>query len=193
MGFDADAVWNDPKNATLKKLRGSPNILCTGDVLYVPDAGPREWLRLSVGSTNRFVATIPGIALNLAFSLGGKAVAGADCIVHGMPPPNRFTTDGDGKLALTVPVITQALTVEFPKIPLVRRVRIGHLDPSTEPSGVVQRLKTLGYFSPRTAVSPSDSHAIERAVSEFQKDQGLPVTGQVDADTQSALEKAHGC
>jgi N-acetylmuramoyl-L-alanine amidase len=193
LGFDADAVWNHPKNADLKKLRGSPNILCTGDVLYVPEPAPAAWISVPVGSTTRFTATVPRIALNLAFAIGGKAIANADCIVHGMPPPNRFTTDGDGKLALKVPVITQALTVEFPKVPLIRRVKIGHLDPISEPSGLVQRLRTLGYFSPRTAVAPSDTEAIARAVSQFQKDQDLPVTGEVDDATRDALGKAHGC
>jgi hypothetical protein len=193
MGFDADAVWNHSKNADLKRLRGSPNILCSGDVLYVPAPAPPPWAPATVGGTNRFVAAIPTVALNLTFSLDGKPVANADCIVHGLPSPNRFTTDGSGKLAIEVPVVTQLLTVEFPKVPLVRRIKIGHLDPSTAPSGIVQRLRSLGYFSPRTAVSGSDSDALARALSAFQRDQGLPATGQLDAATQRALEKAHGC
>src|SRR5215831_2806205 len=98
MGFDADAVWSDPKNKNLKQLRGSPNILCVGDILYVPAAPtPKNWLPVSVGRTNYFVATIPTIPLSLTFSQGGKPIASADCIVHGMPPPNKFTTDGGGK------------------------------------------------------------------------------------------------
>jgi hypothetical protein len=192
MGFDADSVWNDPKNADLKKLRGSPNILCAGDVLYVPDPADRNWLSVTPGTTNRFVGKVPKITLSLAFSQGGKAIAGEECVVRGLLPPNRFTTDGDGKLSLSVPVTTQILDVEFPKIPLVRRIMVGHLDPVTEPSGVIQRLRSLGYISPRTAISPSDSAALGRVLAAFQKDQGLPATGTLDADTQKALEGAHG-
>jgi hypothetical protein len=31
-GFDADAVWNDPKNADLRKIRSDPNMLWPTDV-----------------------------------------------------------------------------------------------------------------------------------------------------------------
>ena len=37
LGFDADEVWNDPKNAELKKLRKDPDMLVAGDVLFVPE------------------------------------------------------------------------------------------------------------------------------------------------------------
>ncbi len=192
MGFDADTVWNDPKNADLKKLRGSPNILCVGDILYVPKTPPpKSWLPVKVGGSNSFVATVPTIPLSVSFAQGGKPIANADCVLHGMPPPNKFTTDGDGKLAVNVPIQVQLLVVEFPKVPLVRKLRIGHLDPATEPSGIAQRMQNLGYLAPRT--DPSNEAALAQALAAFQKDNGLPTTGEVDADTQSALEKAHGC
>ncbi len=190
-GFDADTVWNDPKNADLKKLRGKPNVLCCGDILYVPE-NPTEWRSLAVGAVNTFVATEPTTTLSLTFAQEGNALAGAKCIVHGLPPPNEFTTDGTGKLSLTVPVTVQELVVEFPKVPLVRRVRIGHLDPITEPTGVLQRLGALGYISARTRVDSSDAAAVARVIAAFQKDKGLPVTGTLDEGTKSALQQAHG-
>ncbi len=194
MGFDADAVWNHPKNHDLKELRGNPNILCVGDILYVPEAPPpKKWMSVTVGSNNSFSAEVPGIALSLNFAQGDKAIAFADCIVHGLPLPNKFTTDGSGNLSLKVPVHTQSLVVEFPKIPMVRRLRVGHLDPLTEPSGLAQRLQNLGYFSPRTQADPSNDASLGRALAAFQADNGLPATGTVDADTAKALEKAHGC
>ena len=40
LGFDADTVWNADENADLKAKR-DPNILCPGDLLYVPDSEPK--------------------------------------------------------------------------------------------------------------------------------------------------------
>jgi hypothetical protein len=43
VGSDVNTIWNDPKNAELKKKRAQPNMLCRGDILYVP-ARKIEWL-----------------------------------------------------------------------------------------------------------------------------------------------------
>jgi len=40
LGFDANAVWNDPKNQQLRdagKLSQDPNVLWPTDVIYIPD------------------------------------------------------------------------------------------------------------------------------------------------------------
>jgi peptidoglycan hydrolase-like protein with peptidoglycan-binding domain len=192
LGFDPDAVWNDPANAKLKALRGNPNILRCGDVLYVPTR-QKVWLSVRLGTTNRFVATVPKTSLSLTFLQAGMPVSGASCVVHGLSPPNQFTTDANGKLTLTVPLTLQALVVEFPKVPLVRQVLIGHLDPITEPNGVLQRLRSLGHVSPRTIVDPSDAEAVGRVVRAFQRARGLALTGTVDDATRAALKQAHGC
>ncbi len=36
-GFDPQAVWQDGSNDELREARPDPNILCPGDVLYIPD------------------------------------------------------------------------------------------------------------------------------------------------------------
>ncbi len=55
--FDANIVWNDPKNANLRQVRPNSNILSPGDVLYIPDQVPPALQNLAVGTTNTFVAT----------------------------------------------------------------------------------------------------------------------------------------
>ena len=121
-----------------------------------PPTRPKSWSPLTLGTLNAFQAPIPAVKLSLAFSRNGNALANAKCIVHSLLEPNQFSTDGNGTLALSVPVTVQTIAIEFPDVPLVRRVRIGHLDPLTEPSGVIQRLQNLGYLSPRTGGDPSD-------------------------------------
>ena len=36
LGFVANEVWNDPKNAELKALRSDPDTLKSGDIVFVP-------------------------------------------------------------------------------------------------------------------------------------------------------------
>jgi hypothetical protein len=190
--FDLNEVWNHPKNAGLKTLRKSPNILAPGDVVYLPDPAPVTWLPVTVGSPNSFTATVLTTKVSVTFAVAGKALAGVACVVHGLPAPNTFTTDGAGNLSLEVPLATESVVVEFPSVPLVRRLKMGHLDPASECSGVIQRLRALGYISPRSAVD-ADSPGLATAVTAFQKDNGLPPTGSLDRPTEEALERAHGC
>ena len=70
MGFDADTVWNDSKNAELKKAR-KPDILKAGDVLWVPDE-PKKKLSLTAQSSNAYVAKVPKVPMKIALSDGGK-------------------------------------------------------------------------------------------------------------------------
>jgi Putative peptidoglycan binding domain len=192
LGFDADEVWNDDANADLRKLRTDPHVLCAGDVLYVPEAKPPKWLSLQVGSVNRLVATVPKVKISLTLAQGGKAIANEDCVVHGLPPPNEFTTDGAGALSFDAPVDVEFVTLEFPSLSLVRRMRIGHLDPVTEPSGVLQRLTNMGHVAP-AALAAGGDQALSQALRAFQSAQGLTVTGELDNATRKQLEDTHGC
>lgn len=192
LGLDVDTIWNDPKNADLKKLRGTHHILCAGDVLYVPETpSPRH--PLTTGALNTYVTDVPTVSLVLTFKQCGKPMASASCVVHGLPDATTMTTDGAGTLNLTVPVTVRELAVEFPDVPLIRHVSLGDLDPITEPSGVVQRLRNLRYLSYFTTIQPSDTAGLKRVLSKFQEANGLPVTGTLDDPTRSALEQAHGC
>jgi hypothetical protein len=192
-GVDADTIWNDPKNAELKKLRGSPNILCVGDILYIPAPPPKNWLPLNVGASNKFTAAVPAITLSVTFTQGGKALANVECVVRDLPSAGKLTTDGSGKLVVKVPLTMQVVVIEVPSLHLVRTLKLGHLDPVTETTGVIQRLQNLGYTSPRTSVNPSDDDHLACLVAAFQADNGLPATGNVDTDTANMLQKVHGC
>ncbi len=191
-GCEPDAVWNLGENADLKKLRGDPNILCAGDVLYIPDPTPKNWLSVNVGDTNKFAASLPTITTSLNFIQEGKPLAGVACIVHGMPPPNQLTTDGAGTLVLTLPIHTRTVVIEFPSIPFIRTFRVGHLDPVSTPSGVRQRLRNLGHHPSLGSADYLDDAALRQATSDFQQAQGLTVTGEIDDTTRTALASAHG-
>lgn len=188
MGFDADAVWNHPKNDDLRKLRGNPNILCTGDVVYVPQP-QKKWMTVNVGATNRFVASVPTLPIKVSFQRDGKPLAGQSCTIQELAAPdNTATTDGKGTLSLKVPVALESLTVTFPALGITARLNVGHLDPADTPSGVTQRLRNLGY---RASSIGADGRSPQ--IAQFQHDQGLPVTGILDDATSDKLAGLHGC
>ena len=60
-GFDADEVWNAADNADIKAARPNPDLLCPGDILYVPEPKP-EPLPLNVGGESTYTGDIPTVA-----------------------------------------------------------------------------------------------------------------------------------
>jgi hypothetical protein len=189
-GVTPDDIWNHPRNAALNDRRKNPNLLCFGDVIYIPEV-TRRWIPLFVGASNTIVATVPKVQLSVRFSVQGAPLAGKRCVVHGIDQPLELTTDGAGKLSLETPITVQTVVVEFPDVPMVRTLCIGHLDPADEPTGAFQRLQNLGYASSRSLVG--DRAALAGLLRRFQEDSGLKSTGSLDKDTIAALEAAHGC
>jgi N-acetylmuramoyl-L-alanine amidase len=192
--FDADEVWNHPRNADLKKLRPNPNMLCPGDLLFVPDE-PREGLPLAVSAANPFTATVPTATVALSFQVDGKPIAGEPFTVEGLAREVSGTSDGDGKVQLDVPVTVREVRVVFPQRDLGYTVRVGDLDPIEEWSGLRARLSHLGFYpwsleeeAEGDAPGPHDRLALRT----FQRARGLPVTGEIDDTTRAALLAAHG-
>ena len=190
-GFDADSVWNHPKNQALRAERKNPNMLHPGDVLFLPDE-KAEWHELRVGSENMFTANVPTVSVTASFLRSGRPLANAKCRIEGVGWNADATTDGGGKLALQVPVTTQFVTVSFQEVPLVRTLCVGHLDPIDKPSGALERLRNLRYLPAHVTIGLEDPSALARVVTSFQKANKLPATGELDAATLDALRKAHG-
>jgi hypothetical protein len=188
-GFEADAVWNDPQNADLKQSRSSYDVLSAGDLIYLPAQKPTTF-SLSVGSENNFTVDVPLIDISITLTNDGEPVKSATChvLLDGSDAPVDTTTDGDGLLKLKVPMDCDTLTLTLDEPPASYTVRIGHMDPENEPSGVVLRLTNLGYIDDPY---PSDE-SLADAVRAFQTDAKLEPTGVVDDATRSALVKAHG-
>ncbi len=145
MGFDAKTIWQDPKNAALRASRPSMNVLCVGDVLYVPKQPARDWKPIKTGSANPFTATVPTVQIAVKFVLEGKPLASEACTIRELANLGSLTTTSDGTLKFEAPVALEAVTVEFSDVDLVQPLRIGHLDPTSAPSGAYQRLDNLGY------------------------------------------------
>ena len=193
LGFDADAVWSAPENADLARRR-DPNLLCPGDVLFVPPTNPPR-VAVEAGTANRYVARVPTTRVKLGFEDRSGPLAGERCVIHGLGAPRERTTDGDGWLAIDVPLTARECRVSFPGRRLVFPVLIGHMDPITEASGVRKRLAHLGYYPAmeRREIAAVDAADADRlALLAFQLHQGLLGTGVADDATTAALVREHG-
>lgn len=191
MGFDADTIWNDPKNADLKKTRPNPDILCPGDVLFVPAPDPTK-LDVSIGGSNKYSAEVPTITVALTVAQDGSALSGADYFVEGLAQETKGTTDGDGTVKFDAPVTVREVAIVFPKQNLRYPVHIGDLDPIEEDSGVRMRLLHLGHygwFPPPGFLTDDDAFA--DALRDFQSANNIDATGVLDDATRSALGDKH--
>jgi N-acetylmuramoyl-L-alanine amidase len=189
-GTTAQLLWSNSLNADLAHRRPNPNTLLPGDVLFVPSAPPPA-LPLRVGTTNRFVATVPRVTMRLRLRGRGLAFANEPFELRGVEPPLgvRGTVGEDATAVFDVPVWLPEAELYFPGLDVSVRFSIGHLDPINEPSGVAQRLRNLGFLPHRTVTSSPER--VREAVARFQSEAGLPATGDVDDATLAALAFAH--
>jgi N-acetylmuramoyl-L-alanine amidase len=124
-----------------------------------------------------------------------QPLANTPCELHMEGSIHSLTTDGDGLIEEAVTATAESATLVF-RDPLLAfdvgvPIKIGHLDPVSEPSGQKARLHNLGYNP--GPLTEDDADRFATAVQEFQCDQGLKVTGVADAATQDRLTEVHGC
>ncbi len=189
-GVKPEDVWSHEKNADLKSRRKSMEMLCPGDVLFLPDE-PGPALDVAAGTGNRYRATVPTVTASFTLDRSLGDVAGKAYEVRGIPgspDPLPGVVGGDGLIELHLPIWVREVTVVIPSMGISAHVSVGDLDPLDEPSGVKQRLRHLGHLH---ADGPVSDEQASGAIATFQREAGLPVTGSADAATLAALESAH--
>lgn len=196
LGFEPDEVWNDAKNAELKKLRSDPDTLKSGDILFIPDV-PKKKNPFKKETSNSYVAKVPKMPVSLTLDHNGEPIADEKFIVRGLDEELEGTTTGEGKVEFEVDVHVKEVVVELVDKKKSYRMLLGNLDPIDEPSGARQRLMQLGIYSATlegedqyVAHSPQQLAA---ALGAFQKKNGLEITKKLDEATINALRDAYGC
>lgn len=183
-------LWNHPQNAALKKLRKNPNILFPGDSIFIPDLETRSESR---PTEQRHTFKKMGDKLMLRLVVkdeNGEPVANTPCRLLIEPNDHAEKTDGLGMVEVQVHAYSQKGTLIISNIEMP--LKIGDLDPVTEPSGQVARLNNLGYRA--SPADGFDEKAFRSAVEEFQCDHPpLKVNGVCGGDTQAKLVEVHGC
>jgi len=194
-GFaDYRTIYNDPGNKVLRKKRPSPDLLCPGDEIVIPDRKTKT-VACATGVDHQFVVTLPRRKLRIVLQdVSGEALAHM---------PYRLTlgqleiegkTDGNGLLEKDIPAGARKVTLHMGS--MTQELLVGHLDPVKEVqdggvSGAQARLHNLGY-----APGPADGVCRPRtttAIEAFQRDHKLEPTGKIDDALLVALEKTHGC
>ncbi|MHB8080187.1 MAG: peptidoglycan-binding domain-containing protein [Candidatus Krumholzibacteriia bacterium] len=194
-GFaDWRTIWNDPKNADLRKVR-RPNLLHAGDLVWIPALRPRE-VPAPDGAKHAFKAKGKPDELTIVIEADkAKPNAGvAYAYTIAGAPRGSGSSGGDGKTKSPVPRLHDPATVKLGKEFVT--LDIGHLNPLGDDtpdrgvSGVQARLNNLGLragredgiLGPRTA----------RAITHFQKLEGIAPTGTITDDLRTRLLQRHG-
>jgi len=187
-------IWDDPKNAELKKLRKNPEVLQPGDVLRIPDA-PTPALDISPGETLSVTATVPTVTLELSLGRddidapGTNSLAGLAYEAFTGHEVLTGTVGGDGLVKLEVPIDVHEVRVVVEEAGVACLVRVGTMDPETERTGWHKRLSNLGFLD---QAIPDESFDLAPALRAYQRAKKLPITGLADEATRKALFDEHG-
>jgi N-acetylmuramoyl-L-alanine amidase len=213
-GIYWENIWNHARNAELKNQRNDPNILKPGDIIFIPDKEERQE-SCSTEETHRFKKKGTPAKLRLRIMEGPteeetQQEPSRERSEERRPREDRprqsipyvleidgtlieGTTNEDGRIECSIPptasrarLILEPGTPREAKIP----IRLGHLNPVSELSGVKQRLANLGFVCGDTTDEATSD--LEDAIRAFQEKNGLSVTGEIDQQTRDKLCDLHG-
>ena len=191
-GFgDFASIWEDPGNATLKRLRENPHVLLPGDELSIPDLQAKVE-KGETGTLHRFTVKLSRLMLSIqALDYGKKPLATTPCTLTVEGRKALLETDGDGKVEAEIVKTAQVASFKIGTDEYA--VRVGFLDPikEEEEPGWAARLTNIGYSVPADPAQRDDDE-LRSAVEEFQKDFGMKVDGKLSAATKAKLVEVHG-
>lgn len=186
-----ETIWNDPANVDVKKARQDPYVLLPGDRVHIP---PLRMRQEDAATDQLHTYILRGVPEKLHVRLLGAdgeplAEAAYDVMIDDVWQSSDVTNDqGDALVSIRPNARAGKIVIHDSgeEIPL----QLGGLDPITEVSGVQGRLQNLGY-----EVDTTDGEwtpATADAIAEFQQEEGLTVTGELDDETLAKLSKAYG-
>lgn len=191
-GFlDPLTVYHRPENENLRKMRPDSRVLLAGDEVFIPERVPRILSR-ATEQRHRVQVRSRAVFLRLQFRNGDKARAGLEYRVQYGDTVLTGTTASDGMLVQSIPGYLRQVSVVLIDHGEEESysVGVGYLDPVTDMSGVIQRLRNLGSWCDIAGLPTAI--AFEQAIRAFQAQQEITVTGVMDDKSREALVRAHG-
>ncbi|HJZ84395.1 MAG TPA: peptidoglycan-binding protein [Polyangia bacterium] len=191
-GFsDIAPIWDHPDNADLKNLRKNPNVLAPGDEVVIPDKVEKVH-HAQTGQSLRFQIKLPKLKIRFKLlDLFGQPLANTECELALAGMSETLTSDGDGMIEKEVSASAELGRLKVGETEW--EIRIGHLDPIEEPSGLRARLNNLGYYVGEGDDEGVDPEQLRFAIELFQRDNDLPIDGEVSQDLIDKVRTAHGC
>ena len=189
-GFDPTTVWEHGNNSDLRDRRTNPNALLPGDSLFVPEIEEKQ-ADAPTDKLTTFKLTVGPIRLRVRLTRHTKPRADE---AYKLELDDGVTlegsTDGDGWIDQPISITAKSGKLSLREGKEVHELKLGHLDPHDEPTGVQARLRGLGFYFGEIdgKIGPKTKAALRR----FQEAQGLSITGEADDDTASALRDAYG-
>jgi peptidoglycan hydrolase-like protein with peptidoglycan-binding domain len=180
-------LWNHPQNAALRQKRKNPNVLYPGDVVNIPDKSTKTQ-DCATGEKHVFQTSGATTLFKVRLLEDGQPRQNVSYTLQVDQLTFTGTTDSQGTVVHKIPAAASQATLMTPEDTLT--FELGKLDPIEEDSGISHRLRNLGLLHADETSESEDM--VSEAVREFQQQQGLPVTGEVDDMTRQKLAQAHG-
>jgi len=190
-------VWDHGDNAALREKRKDPHVLAPGDEVAIPEL-PEAKLDLETGKAQGLVIERPPTLLRLRVleaAEGQPVAARFELAVEGLPEPIVGDVGGDGTIEVEVPPFARKarlLLKDAGDGGVLDEValRIGDLDPVSEPSGLRERLRRVGFDPGPEEGDPGP--LTEAALRAFQLRHGLEVSGKATEETARKLTELVG-
>lgn len=197
-GFEeTDTLYNHPRNAELKRLRPNPYVLNPGDRVFVPENELRE-VDAPTEQCHVFRLKASPVYLRLVVQdLEGEPCCLKPFELRVGAETRSGCTDSTGfiKERINARAEDAELTVWFDAANAGRfykwNLKVGHLDPVEEITGVQARLNNLGYFC--GAADGAVGEKTAAGIRAFQREHDLPETGEIDAALRAKLLELHQC
>ncbi|MGH9900763.1 MAG: PGRP and LysM peptidoglycan-binding domain-containing protein, partial [Pyrinomonadaceae bacterium] len=157
---DHQIIYNHPNNVELKRQRPNPNVLYPGDKLFIPNKECKK-VPAATGKRHKYVRHRPKVMLRLVVKdenwepfLGRHYQLKFNTLAK---PYSGTTSASDGKIEhpqagepeigsdVEEGELTVWLSDDSSQPPAVWKLKLGHLDPVEELTGVQKRLANLGF------------------------------------------------
>lgn len=191
-GFFWQSLWELPENAELRATRGSPFVLRPGDVLHIPELRQKTVV-VDSNARHRFRRRGVPARLRLTLRIMDQPLANLPYTLEFGEELRQGTTDDQGTVDTHIPpdIERAILRVGEGEGALVYELLPRKLNPLDGIDGVQSRLTNLGYY--RGPIDGKLDESTKAAIRQFQSDQGLVVSGELDAATLESLLRGHAC
>lgn len=205
-GHRMATLWDHPRNAELKALRGNPYVLHIGDVVFVPDIRKRVEV-CPTDARHRFRRHDVPEKFRLQLLDDDEPIKNTPYVFEIGKDRREHQTTAQGWVEEWVPPSATKATLTFvpprdpadPKDlviePLIYEILLGALAPPDTESGARARLLALSYLEEEGAQGPPDTEDQDEyrlALATLQSEHELDITGELDPPTVELLRELYG-